>query len=79
MGTDREAQLAGEVKGLAQGPELFRITATYPVIQQVGTENQKMMGSYTQVLAALSALGGLLDPLDSICESVQWVCAPNMS
>ena len=42
-----EAQLAGEVKGLAQAPELFRIIASYPVPQQAGTESQKSMDSHT--------------------------------
>lgn len=48
-----EAQLAGEVKGLAQGLELFR-NRGHSVTQQACTESQKMMSSCTQVLAVLS-------------------------
>lgn len=58
-----EAQLAGEVQGLAQGLELLRITAVYSVTQQAGNENQKMPGPYTQVLAVLSdSLGQVICP-----------------
>lgn len=58
-----EAQLAGEVKGLSQALELFRITITYAVTQQAGTESQKTMSSYTQILAVLSdCLGRVICP-----------------